>query len=174
MNWISFLSNAVIPCMILVILLYAKKKKTPLFATYAEGAEEGLTMAVQLLPTFIGLFMAVACMRASGLLEFITGLLTPFSKMLHFPSSLIPIAITKFISSSAATSLVLDLFASVGPDAVESQIVAVMIGSTETVLYTMSVYFMAVNIQKTRWTLQGAVIATVAGIIASILIVTLL
>ena len=87
MTWISYISNAIIPCMFLAILLYGAKKRIPLFETFAEGAEDGLKMAVQLLPTFIGLFMAVACMRTSGLLEWITGLLNPVSDFFHFPSS---------------------------------------------------------------------------------------
>lgn len=171
MNWISYLSNAMIPVLFTVIIVYGLRQKTALFDSFIEGAEKGLHIVVDLLPTFVGLFLAVACMRASGLLEWITAFLTPLSNLLHFPSELIPIALTKFVSSSAATGLILDLFATLGPDSLEGRMTAVMIGSTETILYTLSVYFMAVRIKKTRWTLTGAILATLAGIIASAVIV---
>ena len=84
------------------------------------------------------------------------------------PSPLIPIALTKFISSSASTGLVLQLFKDYGPDSLEGIMTSIMIGSTETILYTMSVYFSAAKVNKTRYTLPGAILANIAGIGASI------
>ena len=77
-------------------------------------------------------------------------------------------ALTKIVSSSAATGLVLDILKSYGPDSLEGRMVGIMIGSTETILYTMSVYFMSIGIQKTRYTLSGALISNIAGIAASV------
>lgn len=171
MNWISYLSNALIPLLFACILAYGLFRRIRLFDCFTHGAEEGLRIVVKLLPTYIGLFMAVSCMRASGFLDWIAALAAPVGEFLHFPSILIPIALTKFISSSAATGMALDVFATYGPDAAVSEMTAVMIGSTETILYTISVYYMTIHIRKTHWTFTGAVIAFIVGIAASIILV---
>ena len=84
------------------------------------------------------------------------------------PAELIGVALTKMISSSAATGLVLDILATFGPDSLQGRMVGIMVGSTETILYTMSVYFMAAGVKKTRYTLAGALLANIAGILASV------
>ena len=107
------------------------------------------------LPTLIGLMTAVGVLRASGILE----VLSVASK---FPAALcisrfpvIPIILVRIISSSAAVGLILDIFKEYGPDSLVGNMVSIMMGCTETVFYTMSVYFMSAHIRKTRWTLPG-------------------
>ena len=80
----------------------------------------------------------------------------------------IPIILVRIVSSSAAVGLILDIFKEYGPDSLVGNMVSIMMGCTETVFYTMSVYFMSAHIRKTRWTLPGALAATAAGIAASI------
>ena len=87
-----------------------------------------------------------------------------------FPAELVPLAIVRLFSSSAATGLALDIYRTYGADSLISNIVSIMISCTETVFYTMSVYFMVAKVKKTRWTLSGALISSLAGIIASVLL----
>ena len=94
--------------------------------------------------------------------------LSPVAEVLHFDAELIPVSIIKLFSSSAATGLVLDIFETYGPDSPIGKTVSILCSSTETVFYTMSVYFIAVKVKKTRWTLAGGLLATLAGIIASV------
>ena len=89
---------------------------------------------------------------------------------LHFPTELVPLAIVKMFSSSAATGLLLDLYKTHGTDSVIGLAASIMLSSTETIFYTMSIYFMSVKVKKTRYTLAGALIATLVGIVASVML----
>ena len=89
---------------------------------------------------------------------------------INFPAELMPLAVVKLFSSSAATGLALDIFKTYGVDSMLGKITALMLSSTETVFYTISVYYMSVKVKKTRWTIAGALICTVSGIIASVML----
>ena len=168
MSWITVLSNWMIPAVFIWILLYGCIKKNNVFESFVEGVNEGFRVVLDILPTFLGLIVAVGAMRASGLLEWLSGLLAPVGHWIRMPAELIGVALTKMISSSAATGLVLDILATFGPDSLQGRMVGIMVGSTETILYTMSVYFMAAGVKKTRYTLAGALLANIVGILASV------
>ena len=162
MRFVMFLSDAVIPLLVFYILLYGLARKHNVYEEFLEGAKDGFHTVIQILPTLVGLMCAVGVLRASGFLDLLASL--------HFPSELVPVAIVKMFSSSAATGLVLDIFKEYGPDSYFGKIVSIMGSCTETIFYTMSVYFMAAKIKKTRWTLAGALLATLAGIAASVVL----
>ena len=168
MSRITVLSNWMIPAVFIWILLYGCIKKNNVFESFVKGVNEGFRVVLDILPTFLGLIVAVGAMRASGLLEWLSGLLAPVGRWIRMPAELIGVALTKMISSSAATGLVLDILATFGPDSLQGRMVGIMVGSTETILYTMSVYFMAAGVKKTRYTLAGALLANIAGILASV------
>ena len=113
---------------------------------------------------------AVGVLRASGFLTFLGNLIKPFSEKAGFPAELVPLALIKMFSSSAATGLVLDIFKSYGTDSYIGLIASIMMSCTETIFYTMSVYFIAAKVTKTRFTLTGALVATVTGIVASVVL----
>lgn len=125
---------------------------------------------IQITPTLIGLMVAVGVLRASGFLGFLGRLFGNVTDYIGFPSELVPLVFIKMLSSSAATGLVLDIFRTYGPDSHIGMITSVMMSCTETVFYTMSVYFLAAKVTKTRWTLPGALLATLAGIVASVVL----
>jgi spore maturation protein B len=170
MSFLLFLSDAVIPILILVIVAYGLCTGCPIYDSFIHGALRGLKITVNILPTLIGLFVAVGILRASGFLEWMAALLTPLCSVFHFPSELLPVALVKLFSSSAATGLALDIFKEKGTDSLAGLGVSIMLSCTESVFYTMSVYFMAVRIRKTRWTLPCALLATLSGIIVSVLL----
>ena len=101
-------------------------------------------------------------------------LLAPAGKLLHIPVEVIPVFIVRIFSSSAAVSFVLDIFKEYGPDSRLGMIVSIMMSCTETVIYTITIYYMSVNIKKIRWTLPGAMFATIAGAVASVAITELI
>ena len=115
--------------------------------------------------------VAVGILRASGLLDALAGVLGNCVVRIGFPSQLVPLAVVRMFSSSAATGLLLDVYEQFGTDSRLGRIASVMMSSSETIFYTMSIYFMTVKVKKTRWTLAGALVATVAGIMASVLLV---
>ena len=112
--------------------------------------------------------VSVGILRASGFLDFIAGILGTIFQASHFPAELVPLAIVKMFSSSAATGLLLDIFKESGTDSRNGLIASIMLSSTETIFYTMSVYFMSAGVKRTRYTLAGAMVAAFAGMAASV------
>ena len=172
MRVINMISDLMIPLIFVGIITYGLVKRINVFESFLDGVMDGFQVVVKILPTFLGLVVGI--FLASGALELITMVLSPFSEWVHFPPSLIPIALTKFVSSSAATGLILDLFKVFGPDSLEGRMTSIMIGSTETILYTMSVYFMVIKVKDTRYTLSGAIVSNLAGIAASVVLTYIL
>ena len=120
------------------------------------------------MPTLTGLMAAVGVLRASGFLDFLSQVLAPLTERLHFPSELLPLAVVRMFSSSAATGLALDIFREYGTDSFLGLAASILMGCTETIFYTMSIYFVSAKVRKTRYTLPGALLATAAGAAASI------
>lgn len=168
MKILASISDMMIPAVFVWIIVYGKCKKVKVMESFVLGVNDGFRVVLDILPTFLGLMVAVGALRASGTLDLLAKLLTPVSRVIWMPEPLLPVALTKVVSSSAATGLILDILKTYGPDSLEGRMAGIMVGSTETILYTMSVYFMAIKIKDTRYTLSGALIANLAGIAASI------
>ena len=124
----------------------------------------------QIMPTLIGLMVAVGILRASGFLEFLSSIIGHFTEKIHFPGELVPLTLVKMFSSSAATGLRLDLYKEYGTDSLIGRIASISMSCTETIFYTMSVYFMTAKVTKTRYTLAGALVSSIAGIAASVVL----
>ena len=170
MRLLLFLSDHMIPLVIFYVVGFGLLMKVNVFASFLKGVEAGFRVVLDIAPTLIALMVAVGVLRVSGGLDLVGKLLSPVTEWLHFPEPLIPLALTKMVSSSAATSLLLDIFKEYGTDSTIGRVAAIMMSCTETIFYTMSVYFTAASVQKTRYTLAGALAATVAGIIASVML----
>ena len=145
--------------------------KCKVYEEFVKGAKDGLRTVVGILPTLIGLMVAVGVLRASGFLEMLGKVLGQLTDPIGFPADLVPLTIVRMFSSSAATGLVLDIFREFGTDSRIGLIASIMMSCTETIFYTMSLYFMAAEVKKTRYTLPGALMATVFGMFMSILMV---
>lgn len=173
MRFFIYVSDYIIPFIIFYIVGFGLLMKTNIFDEFIQGAKDGFKVVLDILPTLIGLMVAIGILRASGTLNIVSGFLRPLTDFLHFPSQLVPVAIIKMFSSSAATSLVLDIFKEYGPDSYLGRLVSVMMSSTETIFYTMAVYFIAAGVKKTRYTLLGCLLTTLTGIIASVIMTNL-
>ena len=171
MSFLLYISNLIVPAIILGIVTYGITLGINVYDEFVKGAKKGFGTVIKIMPTLIGLMMAVGILRASGFLDFLSELIGKVTSYIGFPSQLVPLAIVKMFSSSAATGLLLDLYKEYGTDSRIGLIASVMMSCTETIFYTMSVYFMTAKIKKTRYTLTGALIATLAGIIASVWLV---
>ena len=170
MQLLVYISNYIVPFLILSINVYGLSAKVNVYETFIKGAKSGFFTVVRIMPTLIGLMAAVGILRASGFLDFISGLLENFTGRIGFPGELVPLTIVKMFSSSAATGLLLDIFKQFGTDSRLGMIASISLSCTETIFYTMSVYFMTAGIKKSRYTLAGALIATFAGLAASVLL----
>lgn len=168
MNILLYLSDYMIPIVIFYIVGFGVLMKVDVLGSFLKGAREGFRVVLDIAPTLIALMVAVGVLRVSGGLDRLAQLLIPVTELLHFPEQLVPLALTKMVSSSAATGLLLDLFKEYGTDSRIGRIAAIMMSSTETIFYTMSVYFSAAGVRRTRYTLAGALTATLVGILASV------
>lgn len=169
-NVLTNISNIIIPLIIFYIVATGLAAKQDVYGDFIKGAKDGLKTVVQIMPTLIGLMVAVGILRASGFLNFLGGLLGRVTEPFGLPADVMPLIFVKLFSSSAATGLVLDLFKEHGTDSYTGLFVSIMMSCTETVFYTMSVYYMAAKVTKTRYTLAGALLATLAGIMASVVL----
>lgn len=173
MNLILYLSEAIIPVMILWIVGNGIFHGQHVYEDFLDGAKSGIRTAVEIMPTLVGLMVAVGILRASGFLDFFCGWLGKLLVVTGIPTELVPVAVVKMFSSSAATGLLLDLYKTHGTDSFLGRAASIMLSSTETIFYTMSVYFMSVKVKKTRYTLPGALLATFAGILASVFLASI-
>ncbi len=170
MNFLLYLSDYMIPIVIFYIIGFGLLMKTNVFASFLKGVKDGFQVVFDIAPTLIALMVSVGMLRASGGLDYLAAFLSPLTSWLHFPSQLVPLPLMKMVSSSAATGLLLDIFKEFGTDSYIGRVASIMMSSTETIFYTMSVYFTAAKVQKTRYTLAGALVATLAGIVASVVL----
>lgn len=174
MRILLFLSDLMIPLLFFYIIGFGLLMKKDIYNDFVTGAFDGLKIVVKIMPTLIGLMASVGILRASGFLDALASLLENLLKPTGFPSALVPLSIVKMFSSSAATSLLLDLYKQYGPDSTTGLTASLILSSTETIFYTLSVYYIAAKVQNPRYTLPGALLATLSGIIASTIIANLM
>ncbi|MDY3908838.1 MAG: nucleoside recognition domain-containing protein [Eubacterium sp.] len=172
MNFLYYLSDSMIPFVIMLVAGYGLMQKVDIFDAFIEGAVDGFKTVYKIMPTLIGLMIAIGVLRQSGALDFLSDILKPLTSVFGFPSELVPLVTVKMFSSSAATSLLLDIYKQFGTDSYLGTLASVLMSCSETIFYTMSVYFMTAKVTKTRYTLAGAMFATFAGIVASIWLVS--
>ena len=173
MRILYYISDCMIPFVILYLVGFGLLKKVDIFDTFIEGAKDGFVTVYKILPTLVGLMIGVGVLRESGAMESLAHFLSPLVEFLHFPGELLPLFIVKMFSSSAATGLLLDVYKTYGTDSYLGTLASVLMSCSETIFYTMSVYFMTAKVTKTRYTLTGAMAATFAGADAAILLVSL-
>ena len=174
MRYILLLSNMIIPMMFAVILIYGYVKNVAIYDSFIEGAKDGMQTVIGILPTIVGLMVAVGILRASGAFDLLSRFILPVTSRMGYPNEAVPLTLMRLVSSSASTGLLMDLFKKYGPDSYIGRFVSIMMSCTETVFYTMSVYFMSVKITKTKYTLTGALIANFAGIAVSLVLTNVL
>lgn len=171
MRMISYLSNLMIPLILFYVIGYGVLSKRDIYGDFLEGAKDGLKTVMGIVPTLIGLMTAAGILRASGFLEFLGGLLGKVTGNIGLPAELVPLTLVRMFSSSAATGLVLDIFKEFGTDSPTGLMAGIMLSATESVFYCMSVYFGSVKIRKTGYTLPGAILATLAGVVGAVWVV---
>lgn len=180
MNFLLYLSNFIIPFVVVFILGYAWLKKVSIYDVFVKGAKNGCWVVAGILPTLIGLMMAVGVLRASGALKIFSDWLSPIMKTVKFPSELVPLVFTKIFSSSAATGFLIDIYKEYGTDSYLGVLASLLLASSETIAFTVSVYFAATaikgreQVKDLRWTIRGCLAATLASAVASVIITELI
>ena len=169
-NVLANISNIIIPVIIFYVVAEGLAAKKNVYEDFVKGATDGFHTVIHIMPMLIGLMVAVGILRASGFLDLIGSLFSGITDRLGLPSQLMPLIFIRMFSSSAATGLALDMFKQYGTDTYIGILTSLLLSCTVNIFYTMSVYNLAARVTKTRWTLAGALAATLAGIVASVVI----
>lgn len=174
MGVVTLISTWFIPCFILLVLTTATWQRVPTYELFVEGGKEGIKIAFSLLPFLLGMIVSITILRSSGALDAFIIFITPLLKFIGVPPEIIPLAIVRPISGTAALGMTAELIENYGPDSFIGRLASTMQGSTDTTLYILTIYFGAVGIKKMGDALKVGLLSDLIGIIASIIIVTMI
>lgn len=159
----------IMPAMILLLLGYALYKRVNVYEAFTRGAQEALPLLVQVLPFMAAMMIAMNLFRSSGALSAFIRWIEPLLSKLGIPAELVPLLVLRPFSGSAAIALLQDVFTNYGVDSFAGLAASLMLGSTETIFYTVALYFGSIGVRKTRVTIAVALLSGVVGAVAAFL-----
>jgi len=159
---------AIIPLIILFVICYGMMSEIKVYDCFVEGAKEGLAICYRIFPYLLAMIVAVSVFRESNALDFIMRLFSPVVKLIGLPPELIPLVLVKPLSGSGALGIYMEILKNYGPDTYIGRVASILMGSTETIFYTITVYFGAVGIKKIRHTLWAAIMADLVAIVMAV------
>ena len=157
----------IIPSILTGICLYAVCHRVELFSVFLEGAQKGLKTALSILPTLVGLLTAVYMLRASGAIDWIAALLAPLLHLLGIPEECAALVLLKPISGGGGLALGSEIMKTCGVDSYAGRVAAVMLGASETSIYTISLYAGAVDLKNTRYAVPAALLGDLTAFVVS-------
>ncbi len=163
----KIISDAIIPVIVILIILYSAFKGVNIFEEFLNGAKKGFQIVLNITPPLIALILGINMLKASGGLDVLCSILSPVTSFLGIPEKLTPLTIISPISGSGSVSMFESILKDVGPDTFLGRCASVMMGSTETTFYTLTIYYGSINIKKTRHTLPCALCADLTSFILS-------
>lgn len=166
----NLFSNILIPLIILYIIVYGRYKKIDIYDSFIKGAIDGLKSAWSIAPYIIGIFLAIGIFKTGKGIEMLEFLFKPIAQLLSIPKELIGLIIVKPLSGSGALGMYTELAQRVGVDSLIEKMGSTMVGASETIFYTMAIYYGSLKIKNTRHTLTCAMICHIAGVIASVFV----
>ena len=163
-------ATLIIPVTMLSIIAFGLIKRKPVFSLFTDGAKEGLRTPYSITPSLIGLITAIGMFKASGALDYMTDLLSPITGAIGIPQQVTPLMFLKPISGSGSFAVLNNIIEENGPDSIITKIASVMTGSTETTFYCIAVYYGAIRVNKTGFTVPCALIGDFVGMMTAILL----
>lgn len=157
------MTSYIIPVLLVAVSLFTLKKKEDLYDSLLTGAADGLNILLSIVPALVILLTAVHMLRSSGAIDVLTDVMAPVFHFAGIPPETAALVLIRPISGSAALALGADLMAQYGVDSTIGRTVAIMLGSTETTFYTISVYFGAAGVKRTRYAVPAALLADFTG-----------
>ncbi len=168
---IDVVSVFVLPLLIVGFPLYGLYKKVPVYEEFVEGAKDGFSIAVTIIPYLVAILFAIGMFRASGAMDFLIDGLRPVLGFIGVPSEVLPMMILRPLTGSGSAAIVLDMINQYGEDSLLVKMAATMFGSTETTFYVIAVYFGAVGVKKTRHAVAAGLIADVVALFLAVYVV---
>lgn len=167
-NIFQYIVKAIIPIIIGGVVIYGVRKKVKVYECFVEGAKEGINICVRIFPYLLAMLLAVNCFRASGAMDYFINLIQPVVKFVGIPPEIVPIIFIKPLSGSGAIGVYTDVVKQFGPDSYIGTAASIIMGSTETIFYTITVYFGAIGIKKIRHSLWVALIVDFCAVLVAI------
>lgn len=161
------ITSFILPVITAIIVIWGLTKGIKVFDCFVEGAKKGLQSAVKLLPALMGLVLGVTMLRQSGALEVIIKALEPLAKFSGIPADVLPLTVLSPISGSGSLTMYEQILKNFGPDSLEGRIASVIMGSTETTFYAVTVYYGSVGIKKSGCTVPAALLADMTSFAVS-------
>lgn len=171
---ITVVSLVAIPLLLLTFLGWGFVKKVRVYEVFVEGAKDGFTTAVRIIPYLVAMLFAIGIFRASGAMEVLIAILTPVTNLIGMPAETLPMALMRPLSGSGSLGIMTELMKVHGPDSFIGILASTMYGSTETTFYVLAVYFGAVQVKNTRHALPAGLIADVFGMLGAVVICRIL
>lgn len=168
----QYITKSIIPIIVVIIITYGMIKGRKVYEWFIEGAKEGLKVCLNIFPYLLAMIIAVNIFREAKLLDLLNNMIGPLGSLIGLPKEIIPLVLVKPLSGSGAIGILTDILKNYGADSYIGLIASVIMGTTETIFYTITVYFGAVQIKKIRHTLWAAVLADLTAIIISVLLVS--
>lgn len=167
---INFFSTIAMPVIIVSIIAFSFFEKNNVFDIFLEGAKDGVKIVFNIFPTLVGLFVAVGALRDSGIIELIINIISFLTNLFNIPKEIMPLTLLRPISGSASIAVATNIMRTYGVDSKIGLISSVIMGSTETTLYTIAVYTSCIKVKNTRGIIIPALIADVVGMLVSVII----
>ena len=152
-----------LPLFMLVILLAAAWKRVPVYDEFVSGAREGMCTAVQVLPNLAAMLCAISLMQASGLMDALCSLCTPLSRLIGVPSETMPLILLRPMSGSASLAMLENILQKYGADSRIGLVASTVMGSSETIFYTVCVYMSAAGEKQTCYAIPCSLLGALAG-----------
>jgi spore maturation protein B len=166
---LNYIVDAIIPLIIAVVVTYGMFKGVKVYECFIQGAREGIEICLKIFPYLLAMIMAVSVFKVSGAMGIFTKITTPFAAIIGLPPEVVPLVVIKPLSGSGALGIFAQTLKDYGPDSYIGIVASIIMGSTETIFYTITVYYGAVGIKKIRHTLWAAIFADLIAIIMAVI-----
>ena len=163
-------SNWLIPVLIFAILILAWRNKVKVYEAFIDGAKEGFSVAIKIIPYLVAILVAIGMFRASGAMDIFVALFSPITNLIGMPAETLPVALMRPLSGSGALGLVTELMKQHGPDSFIGRVASTMWGSTETTFYVVAVYFGSVGVRRVRHSIAAGLVGDAVGLIMAVII----
>lgn len=170
LSLLDVVSRWAIPVLLFVVPLWGILKRVPVYEAFVEGAEEGFSVGVKIIPFLVGMLVAISVFRASGALDVLSQACEPLLVRLGAPAEVLPLAFMRPLSGSGVLGMATELMKTFGPDSFIGRLASIMQGSTDTTFYVLTVYFGSVGVSKYRYSIVTGLLADISGLVASIYI----
>jgi spore maturation protein B len=165
---LNYIVICIIPIIILSVVAYGMSKGVKVYECFVEGAKDGISICLRIFPYLLAMLVAVSIFRESKALDYLIDVVKPIAGLIGLPGEIVPLVFVKPLSGSGAVGVFTDILKQYGPDTFIGIVASIIMGGTETIFYTLTVYYGSVGIKKIRHTLWAAVMADLTAIIMAV------